>query len=192
MFKRVWAILALLTALHVAADVPRPAQDLDLQPQHQQEQAALLAADLLSRYHYKPLPLDEPMSGRIFDRYVKAMDPDKLFFSQADVDLWHENRGKLSDAIRNEDLSIPFAMFNLYRRRAFECFAYARSLLKEGFDFNAKESYQYAKDDDPRARSVAEIHELWRKRAKNDWLRLKLAGKDASSIVETLDKRYES
>jgi hypothetical protein len=31
----------------------------------------------------------------------------------------------------------------------------------------------------------------WRKRVKNDWLRLKLAGKDDKSIRETLAKRYE-
>ena len=34
------------------------------------------------------------------------------------------------------------------------------------------------------------MRELWRKRVKNDWLRLKLAGKDDKSIVEMLDKRY--
>ena len=35
------------------------------------------------------------------------------------------------------------------------------------------------------------MRELWRKRVKNDWLRLKLAGKDDKSIVDMLDKRYE-
>src|SRR5262249_8918609 len=38
----------------------------------------------------------------------------------------------------------------------------------------------------------AEIRELWRKRVKNDWLRLRLAGKDDKSIVEVLDKRYDN
>jgi len=33
---------------------------------------------------------------------------------------------------------------------------------------------------------------LWRKRVKNDWLRLKLAGKDDKAIRNTLDKRYEN
>jgi carboxyl-terminal processing protease len=42
------------------------------------------------------------------------------------------------------------------------------------------------------AKSDAEVKDLWRKRVKNDWLRLKLAGKDDKAIRETLDKRYES
>jgi carboxyl-terminal processing protease len=36
------------------------------------------------------------------------------------------------------------------------------------------------------------VRDLWRKRVKNDWLRLKLAGKDEKAIRETLDKRYEN
>jgi len=39
-----------------------------------------------------------------------------------------------------------------------------------------------------------EINDLWHKRVKNDWLRLKLAGKDDKSIVEhliTLLKHFE-
>jgi carboxyl-terminal processing protease len=35
------------------------------------------------------------------------------------------------------------------------------------------------------------MNELWRKRVKNDWLRLKLAGKDDKNIVDILDKRYD-
>ncbi|HEX6832475.1 MAG TPA: carboxy terminal-processing peptidase [Rudaea sp.] len=34
------------------------------------------------------------------------------------------------------------------------------------------------------------MNDIWRKRVKNDWLRLKLAGKEDSKIRETLDKRY--
>ena len=36
------------------------------------------------------------------------------------------------------------------------------------------------------------MRDLWRKRIKNDWLRLKLAGKDDKSIGDTLDKRYNN
>ena len=36
------------------------------------------------------------------------------------------------------------------------------------------------------------MQDLWRKRVKNDWLRIKLAGKDDKSIAATLDKRYET
>jgi carboxyl-terminal processing protease len=162
-----------------------------LKPMQQQTQAAHLAAEFLTRYHYKAMPLDRMMSEKIFDRYMKALDAEKIFFLQADIDRFAENRGKLDEAILKEDLKFPFAIFNLYEQRVAERFAHARSLLKRGFDFEQKETYRYEREKESWPKSDAEAREIWRKRVKNDWLRLKLAGKDGKSIVETLDKRYE-
>ena len=36
------------------------------------------------------------------------------------------------------------------------------------------------------------MRDLWRQRVKNDWLRLKLAGKEKEAIRSTLSKRYET
>ena len=70
------------TVLALDASTARPAE---LKPLPQQPQAARLAAAVLSRYHYKPLPLDDEMSVKIFDQYLKALDPEKMFFVQTDV-----------------------------------------------------------------------------------------------------------
>jgi carboxyl-terminal processing protease len=48
------------------------------------------------------------------------------------------------------------------------------------------------REKEPWLKTEAEVRELWRKRVKNDWLRLKLAGKDDKSIVDILDKRYDN
>jgi carboxyl-terminal processing protease len=187
-----WIVCTLASAaqaLAFSAEMPLPAE---LKPVPQQSQAARLAATLLSRFHYKAMPLDDALSERIFDHYLKSLDPEKFFFVQADVDQWTSERTRLDDAILNEDLSVPFAIFNRYAERVAERFAYARSLLKEGFNFQQKESYQYLRDKEAWPKSEPEMRELWRKRVKNDWLRLKLAGKDDKSIAETLDKRYET
>jgi carboxyl-terminal processing protease len=108
---------------------------VELKPQRQEAQAARLAAELLTRYHYKKIPLDDAFSEKIFDQYLKSLDPEKLFFVQADIDQLSGDRTKLDDAILKEDLGIPFAIFNRYEQRAVERFAYARTLLKQGFDF---------------------------------------------------------
>jgi carboxyl-terminal processing protease len=179
-----------LLALALATSNPSHATAL-LTPQVQQSQAAHLSAKVLSRYHYKHVDLDDKLSAQIFDNYLKALDGEKIFFLQSDIDSVSHARTTLDDAILNEDLRIPFAIFNLYERRVTERYEYARSLLKNGFDFNIKESYQITRKDEPWAKSTEELNDIWRKRVKNDWLRLKLAGKDRQSIVDTLDKRYE-
>jgi carboxyl-terminal processing protease len=163
-----------------------------LSPLAQQSKAAYLSAEVLTRYHYKRIPLDDAASAKIFDNYIKTMDGEKVFFLQSDVDQFAAYRNKLDDAILNEDLAIPFAMFNLYQQRVSERYTYARSLLAQGFDFDSKESYQYTRKNAPWSKTTDEINDLWRKRVKNDWLRLKLAGKDDKNIAETLGKRYDN
>jgi len=188
--KLIW--LALVFAAAVQANAP----DIDTQPfpslspSPQQAVAAHLTARIIGEHHYKPVALDDALSEKMFDSYLKALDPEKMFFIQADIDQWKEARAKLDDAVLEENLDLPFAMFNLYAKRAVERFTHARTLLKTGFDFQQNESYQYLREKQPWAKSEGEIRELWRKRVKNDWLQLKLAGKDDKKIAETLDKRY--
>jgi carboxyl-terminal processing protease len=185
-----------LALLAVAFSTPaislEPSSTLRLAPSLEQAQTAYLSAQLLGRYHYKAQPLDDAMSEKIFDRYLKSLDPERLFFTQADVDSFADARTRLDDAIQTGNLAIPFAMFQRYEQRAVERLSAARELLKQGFDFTQKESYPYARDKAPWPRDDAEARDLWRKRAKNDWLRLKLAGKDDKTIRETLTKRYDN
>ena len=190
--KLLWWVLTLALAAQGAVLDATTSLPPELKPEQQEAQAAHLAAELLSRYHYKAVPLDDTLSVKIFDKYLKSLDPEKLFFIQADVDQLAGFRKLLGQAILKEDLAIPFTMFNLYEQRAVERLIYARSLLKQGFDFQQSESYQYARDKQAWAQSESEVRELWRKRVKNDWLRLKLAGKDDPGVVEILDKRYDN
>jgi carboxyl-terminal processing protease len=185
-----WIVLFLATVARAAVPDPAPSAP-ELKPAPQEARAAHMAAQLLARYHYRMVPIDDALSQKIFDKYLKALDPEKLFFVQADIDNFARERARLGLGLLQEDLSVPFAMFNLYEQRAAERFAYARTLLKGGFDFRLNESYRYERDKEAWAQSEEQIRDLWRKRVKNDWLRLKLAGKDDRHIAEILDKRYD-
>lgn len=185
--KLLWILLALSSAAFSSTLAAT-----QLEPVPQQAQAAHLSAEILTLHHYRRTPLDDALSSKIFDNYLKALDGEKIFFLQADIDQFANARTRLDDAILDEDLSVPFAIFNLYQQRVAERLTYARSLLKKGFDFKIKESYQYERKNAPWQKTEGEMNDLWRKRVKNDWLRLKLAGKDDKSIIDTLGKRYEN
>ena len=184
-----WLLFALSTAVQ-GATLDGGIYPPELKPAPEEAHAAHLAAELLARYHYKAMPVDSALSKKIFDQYLKSLDPEKLFFVQADISQLSGDRTKLGDAILKEDLSAPFAIFNLFEQRAAERFAYARTLLKSGFDFQQNESYQFSREKEAWPETETEMRELWRKRVKSDWLRLKLAGKDDKSSFEILDKRY--
>ena len=123
-----------------AAAVQTQAATVQLKPSVAQTQAALWASRVLARYHYKAVPLDDAMSAKIYDAYFKALDSEKLYFTQADIDSFAPARTRLDDAINNEDLTIPFQIYNVYQQRFFDRMAYARELLKGKFDFTTDET----------------------------------------------------
>lgn len=184
----VFALLTIAQAPLAISATPAPV----ITPLPQQSEAAHLSAEVLTRYHYKPVKLDDVSSAKIFDNYIKSLDSQKIFFLQSDIDRIAEAKTRLDDAILKEDLTIPFAIFNLYEQRLVERNNYAKLLLSKGFDFTKDESYEITREKSNWAQSVDELNDIWRKRVKNDWLRLKLAGKDDKSIASILDKRYDN
>lgn len=171
----------------MAAAPPQP-----LAPLKEQGQAAELSAQFLERFSYRPVPLDDALSAKILDRFIKALDPDRMIFLQADIDKFMVDSTRIDDAIKQGDLHIPFSIFNVYEQRISERMTYARSLLGQTFDFGVKEDYPFLREKSPWFKSEAEMNDLWRKRVKGDWLRLKLTGKADAAIRDTLDKRYQS
>jgi len=163
-----------------------------LAPQKQQEQAAQLSAQFLTRYSYRPVALDDSLSVKIMDRFIKSLDPDRMIFLQSDINTFMADSTKIDDAIKTEDLKLPFSIFNLYEQRIVDRMTYARDLLTKGFDFTAQEDYALVRDDKPWPQSEAESNDLWRKRVKADWLRLKLGGQTEATIRDTLDNRYKN
>ncbi|MDW5318309.1 carboxy terminal-processing peptidase [Rhizobium sp. PL01] len=163
-----------------------------LEPLQEQAQAARLSAQFLTRSGYKPVPLDNALSAKIMTRFIKSLDPDRMLFLQTDIDTFAADSTKIDDAIKREDLRIPFSIFNVYAQRVAGRMEYARSVLKQNFDFGAQETYSLLRDDAPWPQSETESDDLWRKRVKGDWLRLKLAGKTDAVIRDTLDNRYQN
>ena len=185
--KILWILLALCATTLNAAQ-----PGATLEPLPQEGIAANVVDRVLGHENYEHLPFDEKLSAAIFDNYFKTLDGEKVIFSQSDIDQFKPARTTLGLAMLNGDLTVPFAIYNLRQQRITERLNYARSLLKHGFDFEAMESYQPDRKNASWPNSGQEMNELWRKRVKNDWLRLKLAGKDDKSIVDILDKRYDS
>ncbi|MDR1854120.1 MAG: carboxy terminal-processing peptidase [Azoarcus sp.] len=184
--RLIWSV-AFFAAFLCAA----PAFAEALRPTEAHAEAAISSAHLLSRHHYQPIPLDDTLSVQIFDRYLKALDPAHLFFLQSDIDSFAFARTALDDAILEGRLDVPFAMFTRYSERVKKQMGVIRQLLAGNFDFTVDESYTPDRTDAPWAANDDELREIWRLRIKNDWLRLRLAGKKDADIRKTLTKRYE-
>jgi carboxyl-terminal processing protease len=161
-----------------------------LTPSATEGDAAQISARFFTRFHYQPKPLNDAMSAEIFDAYMASLDPDKVFFTQADVTSLSLLKATLDDAIWGKKLDGPFSIFNRYMYRVADRMTFARSLLKRGFDFTINDTYRFVRKTADVPKDDSQLDALWRKRTMNDWLRLKLAGKDDAAIRSILDKRY--
>jgi len=170
----------------------QPAEQVLFKPSLEQRLRSNLATKFLANWHYKDTRLDDELSEKIFDRYLDLLDPNFSFFLTEDIDTFTPYRLKLDDALQHSDPSVAYEMFNVYVERVRERVKFARAQLQQPMDFSIDESYAWDRSDTKWAKSAAELDEFWRQRVKNDYLRLRLAGKEDEAIVETLDDRYEN
>lgn len=182
-----FALAAGLAGLSVASIEPMPDP---LSPAVEHRFATQLTTRFMGNFHYRRMALDNELSERMFEQYIESLDPNRMYFTAADIEEFEAYRTGLDEALKMRDLDPAYAIFNRYRERALERIDYARQLLEGEFDFTVEERYEYDREDAPWIESQAEMNDLWRKRVKNDWLGLMLAEREVDDIRETLGERY--
>ncbi|NDK37842.1 tail-specific protease [Pseudoxanthomonas gei] len=184
--------LALVVPLALLARADGDALPGTAAPTADQATTSKLVYGLLSdsRYAYRPRALDDALSQDIFKRYLEALDGGKQYFTVADIDKFGPYKTQMDDAIRSGELTPAYDIFAVYKQRVGERIAHARALLKQDFDFSGSERWEYDREKAPWAADTQELDGVWKKSVMNDWLRLKLAGKQPDEIRKTLDKRY--
>ena len=164
---------------------------VQLAPGPAQAKATRLVSELVSNYHYNRPRLDDRTSSATLTRYLNLLDPNRQIFLASDIQSFEKFRYVLDDAMREADTAPAFEIYDVFRRRVQQRIDYAMKALDVKHDFNIDENFRIEYKDEPWMSSEKDLDELWRKRVKNDILNLKLAGKDAEKIKDTLRKRYQ-
>ena len=167
----------------------------NLQPDRDEVIASLNVVELLKRHHYSKPPLDDARSAIIYDSYLKLLDPSRSYFLASDIAEFDKWKFQFDDFLKSGDLNPGFTIYKRYLDRVKSRLDFALAELKKGpdsFDFTAKETLQIDRKDAPWLTSEAELNDLWRKRIKDEVLRLKIAGKEPAKIQELLTKRYKN
>ena len=200
--KRLLGIAMGLTLLSsLALTVPPKALAVELRndstllaPLEKHGQEAQVVYSILTRYHYRKTPVNDSLSSVLFDTYLQALDPNKVYFLQSDIDQFAEQRYKLDEALAEGDLSFAYDVFNLYLERVSDRLQWVLNRLEgEPFDYSIDESYDANRKDALWATTQGQLDELWRKVVKNQALGYVLADEDKSweDISSALIKRYD-
>jgi len=183
-------IVALLSAT-LAFAAPRQVPMSELFPSPAQTKSAVVINKVLERYHYRKVTIDNAFAQGVLESYLKALDPNRSFFLERDVERFKSGARRLEDGLRRGELDLAFDIFRVYRMRVDERVQYALRLLERDFDFGRDESFQLESPDAAWAKDSADLDELWRKRVKNEFLSLRMTDKSNEDVRDRLRKRYE-
>lgn len=166
-----------------------------LQPDRDEVVASLNVVELLKRHHYSKPPLNDARSVIIYDSYLKLLDPARSYFTASDIAEFDKWKTQFDDFLKSGNLDPGFTIYKRYLDRVKSRLDFALAELSKGvdnFDFTTKETLLIDRKDAPWMKNQAELDDLWRKRVKDEVLRLKIAGKEPKAIQELLTKRYKN
>lgn len=164
----------------------------EIQPQAIHPRVEQAVTFLLTKNHYKKRKINDDLSSEMFDFYIDLLDHNKLYFLQSDIDEFEQYRYRLDDGLRRGDLEAAYRIFNRFQSRLAQRHSFVQRRLAEPFDFTIDEYFNLDREKAPWAQSQAQLDSIWRKRLKDEVLRLKLAGKKDNKISEMLEKRYKN
>ncbi len=188
------AVLPVVVGISILCFQPARTQADDLgRPTVINKMVAKLVTKLMQDDHLSNRPLDDQISQRAFDLFVKSLDPMKVYFAQSDIDEFSVWRTDLDDEMKKGDFTAAFAIFRRFLQRVDQRTETAVKMVDMDHDFTVKEEMVTDTDMLTFAATEEEAVEKWRKRIKYSLLvfRDDESRKDKEDDSETQEKTDE-
>jgi carboxyl-terminal processing protease len=125
---------------------------------------AVLSAIVLRRLadvHYEPLPLDDALAARVFELYVKRLDPSKHFFLASDVALLKQYETVIDDELKYGQSTLLNVSSKILEQRIVELQDIYKEILADPFMFQEDVTVE----TEPKKRKYPVDKSAWRQ----DW-----------------------
>jgi carboxyl-terminal processing protease len=196
--SKILVALFLITSIcsNVTAIAQKPAAkptDTSIgEPSAKDRQITLTVRILMTRQHLTKHKLDDEISQRALVTFLKALDPMKLYFLQADIDEFDAKKNDIDDMINEGKLEFAFTVFDRLMERMVESVAAANRMINEKHDFTKDEYLSTDWDNLTYAVDRSALDERWRKRIKYNLLVLKGDETEGDEAQQRLHRRYNS
>jgi len=160
-------------------------------PEAKNVNETVLITELLKRFHYKKVPLNDSLSSVIYTNYLENLDNTKLYFRTSDIASFDKYKFEIDDMLKAGNIEVPYQVFAVFKERYYERIAYVNQLFERDFDFSKKEFFDLDRKEATYPKSIAAQDELWRKYIKSEILNYVLDDKTQEEAKEILIKRYK-
>ncbi len=108
-----------------------------LTPTREQQLVTKQVATMVDRQHYLNMHLDAPTSERVLSMYFDSLDPDHIWFLQADIDEFTKKYGStLGDKLKTGDLTPATEIYQRFRTRLNSYYQYSMQQLDVAQDLH--------------------------------------------------------
>jgi len=189
--KSLLVLLPLLVGANLIYTQTFDSQPTDLVPTSDQSKVSVMMTQILSQYHYQKTDINDSLSSRLLDNYLKNLDDNRMYFLASDVQKFEKYRYQLDNDLKEGKLAAAYDIYQVYINRVKERNAHVNRLLAKEIDFTVDEYYETDREKAAWAKNEAELNELWRKYIKEQALRLKLTNKKWEETAKILGDRYK-
>ena len=124
------------------------------------------SSDEPDKLHYNPKIINDDFSLKVFDDFIDAVDSQKRFFLESDIQILSEYKLLIDDQINSSDITFFNVTFDILKKRISEVEGFYEAILNQPFDFNVDEEINLDYENLSYASNIDELRNLWRKRLK--------------------------
>ena len=125
-----------------------------------------LVSYVLDKLHYDPKIINDDFSIKVFDDFIEAVDSQKRFFLESDIEMLSKYRLLIDDQINSSDITFFNTVYETLKNRIFEVEGFYEDILNQPFNFNLDEQINLDYENLNYAVNLNEQKNLWRKRLK--------------------------
>ena len=125
-----------------------------------------LVSYVLDKLHYDPKIINDDFSIKVYDEFIEAIDSQKRFLLESDIEILSKYRLLIDDQINSSDITFFNAAYEALINRISEVEEFYDEILDEPFNFDIDEEINLDYENLNYATNLNDLKNLWRKRLK--------------------------
>ncbi len=147
-----------------------------------------LVSYVLDKLHYDPKIVNDDFSIKVYDEFIEAIDSQKRFLLESDIEMLSQYRLLIDDQINSSDITFFNTAYEVLINRISEVEGFYEEILNEPFNFNIDEEISLDYQNLNYATNLNDLKNLWRKRLKLSALDAYASKKEINDDKSDLEK----